>query len=110
MEQHSKIKVKEFGPYLSELITSGDTLDEIMVTLAEHKNLGYEGVCIVDSYSGDYRLFTHREETDNEYNRRLKGLEILRKKEEKKKENRRKQFEKLQAEFGVEGVATGGKP
>jgi hypothetical protein len=108
MEQHSKIKVKELGPYLSELITSGDTLDEIMEKLAEHKNAGFEGVCIVGRYSNDYQLFMHREETDNEYNRRLKELEILRKKEEKKKENRRKQFEKLQAEFGVEGLATRG--
>ena len=109
MEHPGKMMVKEFGPYLAELISDGDSLDEIMETLAEHKNLGYEGVYVGDDWYFA-RLFMGREETDKEYNRRLKELEILRKKEEKKKEARRKQFEKLQAEFGVAGVATEGKP
>jgi hypothetical protein len=108
MEQPRKMMVKEFGPCLSELLASGDTLDEIIGILAEHKNLGYEGVLIVDDDWYEVRLFMHREETDKEYNRRLKELEILKKKEEKQKEARRKQFEKLQAEFGVAGVATKG--
>jgi hypothetical protein len=81
-----------------------DTLDGVIESLLEYKKEGWEGFDVVpeDRYSDDkyLKLYKFREETDEEYQERLKVEEEIKIDLERQKEKRRKQYEKLKKEFG----------
>lgn len=77
-------------------------LEDIIEMLQDWKNEGeWEGIEI-DYYEdeNDYQLYKHREETDKEYEKRMKLLEKEKTDKLKAKERRRKEYEKLRKEFG----------
>lgn len=80
-------------------------LEDIIDMLQDWKEEGkWEGIEI-DYYEDedDYQLYKHREETDKEYDIRIKAVFWEKKKKEernlKDKEQRRKEYEKLKKEF-----------
>jgi hypothetical protein len=69
--------------------------------LQDFKNEGkWEGIELDEYYeSCSYQLYKHREETDKEYDKRMKLLEKEKAEKVKAKERRRKEYEKLRKEF-----------
>ena len=75
--------------------------EDIISQLQDFKNEGkWEGIELDEYYeSCSYQLYKHREETDKEYDKRMKLLEKEKAEKVKAKERRRKEYEKLRKEF-----------
>ena len=83
-----RIKVKETEKYWEDFY---GTIESIISRLQSKLDEGWEGIsCESYGYDGavDYYLYKYREETDKEYNKRMKQLE--KEKEEKEKAKKRK--------------------
>jgi hypothetical protein len=95
----NKIKVKETSGI--ELYHFEGSLEDIIAMLQDFKNEGeWEGIELDEYYeSCSYQLYKHREETDKEYDKRMKLLEKEKAEKVKAKERRRKEYEKLKKEF-----------
>ena len=98
-----KIQVKETEKYYGDFEGS---LESIISQLQSELDAGWEG--IETEYERDYGdchdhevpyLYKHREETDKEYEKRMKLLEKEKAEKLKAKERRRKEYEKLKKEF-----------
>ena len=77
-------------------------LEDIIEMLQDWKNEGnWEGIEIEYDYENgnSYQLYKHCEETDKEYDKRMKLLEKEKSEKIKAKERRRKEYEKLKKEF-----------
>ena len=99
-----RIQVKETEKYYGDFEGS---LESIISQLQSKLDDGWEG--IVTEYERDYGdchdhevpyLYKHREETDKEYEKRMKLLEKEKEEKLKAKERRRKEYENLKKEFG----------
>ena len=93
----NKIKVKETQKYWGDF---DGTLESIIVALQAELDAGWEGI---ESdwewdYGGEkyteYYLYKHREETDKEYEKRMKQLEKEKAEKVKAKERKLKQLKK----------------
>jgi hypothetical protein len=95
----NKIKVKETSGI--ELYHFEGSLEDVIAMLQDFKNEGkWEGIELDEYYeSCSYQLYKHREETDKEYDKRMKLLEKEKAEKVKAKERRRKEYEKLRKEF-----------
>ena len=102
-KQPARIQVKETKRYWGDFDGS---LESIIASLQADLDDGWEG--IETEYERDYGdcdthevyyLYKHREETDKEYDKRMKQLEKEKAEEVKAKERRRKEYEKLRKEF-----------
>ena len=96
-----RIKVKETQMYCSDYFEG--KFEDIIASLQERIDEGWEGIEEYWEQYADcpyYRLYKHREETDKEYEKRMKQLERQKEQKLKEKEKRRKQYEKLKKEFG----------
>ena len=100
----NRIQVKETEKYYGDFEGS---LESIIYQLQSELDAGWEG--IETKYERDYGdchdhevyyLYKHREETDKEYEKRMKLLEKEKAEKLKAKERRRKEYEKLKKEFG----------
>ena len=100
----NRIQVKETEKYYGDFEGS---LESIISQLQSELDEGWEG--IETKYERDYGdchdhevfyLYKHREETDKEYDERMKLLEKEKAEKLKAKERRRKEYEKLKKEFG----------
>ena len=98
-----KIQVKETQRYYGDFEGS---LESIISSLQSELDAGWEG--IETEYERDYGdchdhevsyLYKHREETDKEYEKRMKLLKKEKAEKLKAKERRRKEYEKLKKEF-----------
>jgi hypothetical protein len=91
-----RIKVKETTQYYGDF---DGPFESIIASLQAELDAGWEGI-EVESYGYDgaveYYLYKHREETDKEYEKRMKQLE--KEKEEKAKAKERK-LEKLKKDL-----------
>jgi hypothetical protein len=98
-KQPNRIQVKETT--LIDSYSFEGKLEEIIEMLQDWKNEGeWEGIVIdYDDDETRYLLYTHREETDKEYDKRMKLLEKEKAEKVKAKERRRKEYEKLKKEF-----------
>ena len=96
-----KKQVKEHS-YEISYYDLDDTLDKVIESLLEYKKEGWVGFDVVqDRYSDNkyLKLYRFREETDEEYQKRLKEEEEIKIDSEKQKEKRRLQYEQLKKEF-----------
>ena len=102
-KQPARIQVKETQRYWGDFDGS---LESIIASLQADLDEGWEG--IETEYERDYGdcdthevyyLYKHREETDKEYDKRMKLLEKEKSEKVKAKERRRKEYEKLKKEF-----------
>ena len=102
-KQPARIQVKETKRYWGDFDGS---LESIIASLQADLDDGWEG--IETEYERDYGdcdthevyyLYKHREETDKEYDKRMKQLEKEKAEKLKAKERRRKEYEKLKKEF-----------
>jgi hypothetical protein len=97
-----KQQVKEYSDVDWSEYLEG-SFDEIEEFFAERRSTGWIGIESVGyGYDGgkEFYLYRFREETDEEYQKRLKLDENLKLNSERQKEKRRKQYEKLKKEFG----------
>ena len=99
-----RIQVKETEKYYGDF---EGCLESIISQLKLELDEGWEG--IETEYERDYGdchdhevpyLYKHREETDKEYEKRMKLLEKEKAEKLKAKERRRKEYENLKKEFG----------
>ena len=75
-------------------------LEEIIEMLQDWKEAGWAGIEIDYYEDGNhYQLYKHREETDKEYDKRMRVIEKQKAEKLKDKERRRKEYEKLKKEF-----------
>jgi len=90
----NKIKVKETAEV--DLCQFEGSLEDIVAMLQDWKNEGdWEGIEIDGYYeSRFYNLYKHREETDKEYDKRMKQLENEKAEKVKAKELKLKQLKK----------------
>jgi hypothetical protein len=89
-----RIKVKETTKVWFEF---EGTIEEIFFNLQESKEKGYDGIeAVTRGYDGavDYYLYKFREETDKEYEKRMKLLEKEKADKAKAKERKLKQLRK----------------
>jgi hypothetical protein len=96
-----KRQVKEYS-YEISYYDLDNTLDEVIESLLTYKKEGWVGFDVVqDRYSDNkyLKLYKFREETDEEYQERLKVEEEIKIDSEKQKEKRRLQYEQLKKEF-----------
>ena len=102
-KQPARIQVKETKRYWGDFDCS---LESIIASLQADLDEGWQG--IETDYERDYGdcdlhevyyLYKHREETDKEYDKRMKQLEKEKAEKLKAKERRRKEYEKLKKEF-----------
>ena len=95
--QPKKIQVKETQKYYGDI---DGKLEDIISSLQAELDAGWEG--IESEYEWDYGgekyteyyLYKHREETDKEYEKRMKQLEKEKAEKEKAKEKKLKQLKK----------------
>jgi hypothetical protein len=91
-----RIKVKETEEFCMEQLEG--KLEDVIAMLQDWKNEGgWEGIEISYGYHGDsdeYYLYKHREETDKEYEKRMKQLEKEKAEKAKAKERKLKQLKK----------------
>jgi len=90
----NRIKIKETQRYLEDFEGS---LESIIASLQAELDKGWEGITIECGYYGDpdeYYLYKHREETDKEYEKRMKQLEKEKAEKAKAKERKLKQLKK----------------
>ena len=85
----NKIKVKETKKYYGDFDCS---LESIIASLQADLDDGWEG--IESDYEYGYYLYKHREETDKEYDKRMKLLEKEKAEKAKAKERKLKQLKK----------------
>ena len=102
-KQPARIQVKETKRYWGDFEGS---FESIISQLKLELDKGWEG--IRTEYEWDYGdchghevpyLYKHREETDKEYDKRMKQLEKEKAEKLKDKERRHKEYEKLKKEF-----------
>ena len=102
-KQPARIQVKEAERYWGDFEGS---LESIIASLQADLDEGWQG--IETEYERDYGdcdlhkvyyLYKHREETDKEYDKRMRLLEKEKSEKIKAKERRRKEYEKLRKEF-----------
>ena len=89
-----RIKVKETQRYWGDLDGS---LESIIASLQNDLDAGWEGIEIESGYYDDpdeYYIYKHREETDKEYEKRMKQLEKEKAEKVKAKERKLKQLKK----------------
>jgi len=89
-----RIQVKETQRYWGDFEGS---LDSIISSLQNDLDAGWEGIEIESGYYGDpdeYYLYKHREETDKEYEKRMKQLEKEKADKAKAKERKLQQLKK----------------
>jgi hypothetical protein len=89
-----RIQVKETQQYWRNFDGS---LESIIASLQKKLDDGWEGIEISYGYHGDsdeYYLYKHREETDKEYEKRMKQLEKEKAEKAKAKERKLKQLKK----------------
>ena len=98
-KQPARIQVKETKSIDS--YSFDGNLEDIIEMLQDWKNEDeWEGIDFYGYEDGnDYQLYKHREETDKEYDKRMKLLEKEKSEKIKAKERRRKEYEKLKKEF-----------
>ena len=99
-KQPARIQVKETKSIDS--YSFDGNLEDIIEMLQDWKNEGnWEGVEIEYDYENgnSYQLYKHCEETDKEYDKRMRLLEKEKSEKLKAKERRRKEYEKLRKEF-----------
>ena len=99
-KQPARIQVKETKSIDS--YSFDGNLEDIIEMLQDWKNEGnWEGVEIEYDYENgnSYQLYKHCEETDKEYDKRMRLLEKEKSEKIKAKERRRKEYEKLKKEF-----------
>ena len=99
-KQPARIQVKETKSIDS--YSFDGNLEDIIEMLQDWKNEGYwEGIEIEYDYENgnSYQLYKHCEETDKEYDKRMRLLEKEKSEKLKAKERRRKEYEKLRKEF-----------
>jgi hypothetical protein len=95
--QPKKIQVKETQNYYGDI---DGKLEDIISSLQAELDAGWEGIEseYVWDYGGEkyteYYLYKHREETDKEYEKRMKQLEKEKAEEVKAKERKLKQLKK----------------
>jgi hypothetical protein len=93
--ERKKIKVKETQRYWGYFEGS---LESIISSLQKDLDDGWEGIEIEyggwDNDSYEYYLYKHREETDKEYEKRMKQLEKEKAEKAKAKERKLKQLKK----------------
>jgi hypothetical protein len=93
--QPKKIQVKETQRYWRDFEGS---LESIISSLQKDLDDGWEGIEIEyggwDNDSYEYYLYKHREETDKEYEKRMKQLEKEKAEKAKAKERKLKQLKK----------------
>ena len=102
-KQPARIQVKETKRYWGDFEGS---FESIISSLESKLDDGWEG--IETEYERDYGdsdshlvfyLYKHREETDKEYDKRMRVIEKQKAEKLKDKERRRKEYEKLKKEF-----------
>lgn len=89
-----KIKVKETKMYWGNFQGS---LESIITSLQKHLDAGWEGIEIRSGWyseSDDYLLYKYREETDKEYDERMKQLVKEEGERERAKERKLQQLKK----------------
>ena len=89
-----RIQVKETQRYWGDF---DGTLESIITSLQKKLDDGWEGIEISYGYHGDsdeYYLYKHREETDKEYEKRMKQLEKEKAEKAKAKERKLQQLKK----------------
>ena len=89
-----RIQVKETQRYYGDFEGS---LESIIASLQNDLDDGWEGIEIEYGHYGDpdeYYLYKHREETDKEYEKRMKQLEKEKAEKVKAKERKLKQLKK----------------
>ena len=99
-KQPARIQVKETKSIDS--YSFDGNLEDIIEMLQDWKNEGgWEGIEIEYDYENgnSYQLYKHCEETDKEYDKRMRLLEKEKSEKLKAKERRRKEYEKLKKEF-----------
>ena len=99
-KQPARIQVKETKSIDS--YSFDGNLEDIIEMLQDWKNEGgWEGIEIEYDYENgnSYQLYKHCEETDKEYDKRMRLLEKEKSEKIKAKERRRKEYEKLRKEF-----------
>ena len=99
-KQPARIQVRETKSIDS--YSFDGNLEDIIEMLQDWKNEGnWEGVEIEYDYENgnSYQLYKHCEETDKEYDKRMRLLEKEKSEKIKAKERRRKEYEKLKKEF-----------
>ena len=99
-KQPARIQVRETKSIDS--YSFDGNLEDIIEMLQDWKNEGYwEGIEIEYDYENgnSYQLYKHCEETDKEYDKRMRLLEKEKSEKIKAKERRRKEYEKLRKEF-----------
>ncbi len=91
--QPKKIQVKETQRYWEDF---DGPLESIISSLQTELDAGWEGIeseyC--QDYGDEYYLYKHREETDKEYEKRMKQLEKEKAEKAKAKEQKLKQLKK----------------
>ena len=90
----NKIKVKETQRYWGDFDCS---LESIIASLQADLDAGWEGIGTEYEQYGDHPspfLYKHREETDKEYDKRMKQLEKEKAEKVKAKERKFKQLKK----------------
>ena len=99
-KQPARIQVRETKSIDS--YSFDGNLEDIIEMLQDWKNEGgWEGIEIEYDYENgnSYQLYKHCEETDKEYDKRMRLLEKEKSEKIKAKERRRKEYEKLKKEF-----------
>jgi hypothetical protein len=89
-----KIKVKETQRYWGDF---DGTLESLITSLQRELDAGWEGIEIESGYydePDEYYLYKHREETDKEYEKRMKQLEKEKADKAKAKERKLQQLKK----------------
>ena len=99
-KQPARIQVRETTSVDSYIFEG--KLESIIEMLQDWKEEGeWEGIEIEYDYENgnSYQLYKHCEETDKEYDKRMRLLEKEKSEKIKAKERRRKEYEKLRKEF-----------
>ena len=96
-KQPKRIQVKETKEYYGGFEGS---LESIITSLQNQLDKGWEGITNqrdpYEDYSSPY-LYKHREETKDEYQKRIQGDKV---REGNEKKRRMQQYEQLKREFG----------
>ena len=78
----------------------GGSIDDAIKVFQDLKTSGYEYLTDEENFEGytiGLKPYTHREETDAEYQERIRGEKV---REDKERKRRLQQYEQLKKEFG----------
>ncbi len=90
---NNKIKVKETSGI--ELYHFEGSLEDVIAMLQDFKNEGkWEGIELDEYCDRSYQLYKHREETDKEYDKRMRLLEDVNAEKVKRQERKLQQLKK----------------